>query len=133
MKFSESPKLFIHKYYEDKINQIDFKCEKEILEIEQISKQDIKQELLRDINELRQNLIDKIKLVKEEVLQRYEVLEPKCTKKLLQMNSKMIQDEIFLDKYCVVIKIHQFYPLFDLKFGTVLFSEFNDELLINFK
>ena len=31
MDFAEEPKLFINEYYDDKINQIDFNCEKEIL------------------------------------------------------------------------------------------------------
>ena len=95
MDIAEEPKLFINEYYNDKINQIDLKCEKEILKRKDEAE-------IRYLNELRFKLIEKIKSAKQTVKQRYNTLKTKYTKDMLKNNTKNIMDEIFIDQYCVL-------------------------------
>ena len=127
MNFAENPKLFIIEYYNDKKNQIDLNCELLISESKDGT-------MHKSLNELRMNLIEKIESAKQKVLQRCETtLGPKCPEEMLQKNTKQIKDEIFLDQYCIVLDIYEVFPLFDLKVGLLLFSEFEDHLLKNLK
>ena len=57
MDFSESPKLFISQYYDDQRNKIDFNCEKLFLDTEEKTKKEIPQDLRKELNDLRQNMV----------------------------------------------------------------------------
>ena len=126
MNFFENPKLYIIGYYDFKKNKIDIKCEKQILSV--------KDELeKKNLNELRQSLVEQVDLAKETVLARFESWESKFTKEMLQNKTKQVKDEIFLDQYCSLLRIHERVGLFEHRFGLLLFSEFDDGLLRNFK
>ena len=123
MDFVDHPKLFIIEYYDSKRNQIDLNCEKAIEKAKD-------QTEIKDLNELRTSLIEKVKSVKESVLHRYDALESKFIEETLKNDTKQIKDEIFLDQYCMVLDAYERFPLFELKLGFLLFSEYEDHLLI---
>ena len=122
IKFSEQPRLFILEYYDEKKNQIDLNCETECLKV----KDEVEQEIL---NELRFELLAKIDLVKQLVLERYDSLESKLTVEMLQNSTQQVKDEIFVDCYCVVLEVYPQISIFELKIGVLLFSEFTDGYL----
>ena len=124
MNFSENPKLYIFQYFDDKINQIDFNCEKAILACEP----GINHEIL---NNTRLNLINKIKSVREGVFERFDFTEITCGMEMWTKNEKEIKDNIFLDKYCYVLNIHeQKRPIMKkFRIGILIFSEIDDDLL----
>ena len=127
MSFIEQPKLFIVRYYDDKKNEIDLQCERLISETKD-------KEEIQSLNELRVELVEKLESAKQTVFQRYDALESKCAEKMPWKNSaKQIQDEVFLDQYCLVLDSYKVFRLFDLKLGLLLFSEFDDHVLEDLK
>ena len=126
MDFAEDPKLFIYEYYKDKQNRIDLECEEMILGINNEME-------IQSLHDIRMNLIDRIELAKQTVLERFDALESKYIHDMMRRNTKKIKDEIFLDQYCFKLEIYQDFPLFDLKFGLLLFSEFDDDSLKDLK
>ena len=126
MNFAECPKLYIHEYYEDKINQVDLKCEKAILETKNVDETEI-------LNKIRIDLVDKIRLAKQNVLERFDKISSQFTQEMCLSNIEKIKDEIFMDQYCLVFEAFERFPLFELKCGILVFSQFNDNLLNRFK
>ena len=127
MNFTDNPKLFIIEYYDDKRNQIDINCEKLILKVEDDAEHEI-------LNKQRIDLIEKIESVKQLVLKRYDTLNSKYTKEMLANKTQEIKDEIFFDRYCLVMDFYdELIPLQEIRVGVLLFSEFDDHLLRYFK
>ena len=126
MFFDEQPKVFINEYYNQKRNQIDLNCEKLISK----TKDDLE---IQSLNELRMQLIDKIDSVKQIVSQRFDELESKYTPQMLAENTQHIKDEIFLDKYCLVLEVYKVIPFYEFKLGILLFTEFDDQYLDDLK
>ena len=122
MEFTEFPKLYIDEYYWNKINQVDVNCENAILNTKD-------KEEIKSLNEIRLNLIDKIKSVRQKVMERFDTLEPRYSKELLCSNTKNIKDEIFQDQYCIVLDIYQCMPLFEFKCGFLIFTQYDDDFL----
>ena len=118
MIFFENPKLYIHEYYNDKKNQVDLKCEYTILETNNVTE-------ISSFNVFRKQMIENIELIKLKILQRYDALQSKYNDERIRNNTQAIKDEIFLDQYCIFLDIYQLIPLFELKIGLILFSEFD--------
>ena len=133
MKFAENPKIFINEYFDDKRNTIDLNCEKIILQNEEETKNEVPQEMHQNLNKLRDDLIEKIAAVKAKVIERYDSLFSNYNEETPTMNTDLIKDQIFLDQYCTVFNVYKHYPLFDLKLGLLLFSEYDDHLIGHFK
>ena len=126
MNFIDNPKLFINDYYNDKKNIIDFNCES------LISKSEDQTEIVK-LNELRMTFIDRLELIKQTVLQRYDSLQSKYNTEMLREHTQQIKDEIFLDKYCYIISVNYQFPVFELQLGLLLISEFDNHLLDDLK
>ena len=118
MNFAEEPKLYINEYYNEKKNQIDFSCEKEISESNDETE-------IQSLNELRMDMIEKIDSAKQTVLQRYETIESKYTKEMLRKDTKNIKDETFLDQYCFIFSSY-YIPLLQYRLGLLIFCEYDD-------
>ena len=126
MNFVEQPKLFINEYYNDKRNEIDLKCETLISETKD-------EEEIQSLNGLRMELVEKLESAKQTVFQRYDSLESKYSQDMLQKNTQRIKNEVFLDHYCLILYKFNTIPLFELKCGLLVFSEFDDYLLEDLK
>ena len=147
MDFAECPRLYINDYFERKVNEVDIICEKAVLETENFDDEDssdseqgsldkIHKETIYDttiaeekvnLNSLRIDLINKLRSVKQNVLERFDLLESKFTPELCKSDIEKIQDEIFMDQYCFVLEVYEWFPLFELKCGLILFSQYNDD------
>ena len=114
MNFAENPKVFINEYYYDKRNKIDLNCEKLILYIEEITKNEVPQEMRQHLNKLRDDLIENIDSAKEKVLERYDTLFSNYNEETPTINTDLIKDQIFLDQYCTVFNVYNQRPLCDL-------------------
>ena len=115
------------------IKRILLKCEKLILDIEEKTNNEIPQEMRQNLNKLRDDLIEKIDSAKEKVLERYDTLSSNYSAKKPKMDTNFIKDQIFFDQYCTVFNVYNQYPLFDLKLGLLLFSEYDDHLIGHLK
>ena len=133
MIFADNPKRFINEYYYDKRNTIDLNCEILILDIQEKTNNDISKEMRQNLNKLRGDLIGKIDLAEEKVLDRYDSLSSNYSAKKMKINTNFIKDQIFLDQYCTVFNVYNRHPLSDLKLGLLLFSEFHDDLIEHLK
>ena len=124
MNFTDNPRLYINDYYEDKINQIDLNCEHAILENGEDSEKEN-----TDLNIIRMNSIEKLKSVKQNVLLRFDIFESNNNIKINEANSIKIRDDVFLDQYCFVLDIYQWFSMFEFKTGVLLFSQYEDSVL----
>ena len=52
---------------------------------------------------------------------------------MLREKTQKIKNEIFFDQYCLILNLYPVFPLFKLKCGLLLFSEFDDYLLEDLK
>ena len=158
MEFSECPRLYIDQYFEDKINQVDIICENAILYcknaengicyIESVYKQTCTKTDLdqndekvenqamveeENLNNLRMDMISNIKAVKQEVLERFNQIEYNFSPEMWQSDPNKIRDETFLDQYCYLFEVNDLFPLFELKCGLLIFSQYDDDILKNLK
>ena len=124
--FYEQPEWFIDEYYNNCKNKIDLKCELLISMIKDETE-------IQNLNQLRNELIEKIDSVKQTVNQRFDKLKYIYTKQMFRDNTQQIKDEIFLDKYFILLDIYNIIPSFEFKLGVILFTEFEDQLLETFK
>ena len=79
------------------------------------------------------SLIKKIESVERIVLERYNAMHPNYAEEMLEIKNKQLKDEIFLDKYFILLDIYNIIPSFEFKLGVILFTEFEDQLLETFK
>ena len=122
MDFLKCPVVYIDEYYREKKFEIDLKCEKAIL----LSNDDKEK---ADLNILRLELLDHIENAKKKVFDRYYLLDQEISKS----NSEKIKDEIFQDYYCIISDVLQCCPLFEFKFGVLIFSQYDDVKLKDLK
>ena len=122
INFVHRPKDFIIKYFDEKTIQIDLNWMNEIHKTESDAEH-------QRLNSLRQELYAKIDSAKKSILERFDALESKLIRCNLQDDIQQTKDEIFLDKYCLVLGVYKTIPIFELKLGVLLFSEFDDPLL----
>ena len=122
MNFAENPILFIDEYYANKKNKIDLDCEHLILKCKN-------EKRIQKLNDVRMSLIEELDSAKQTVLERYDTLGSKYTEEMLRENAQQIKDEVFSDHYCFIIDLDDVYPLLELKFCLLLFTEFDDHLL----
>ena len=122
MNFAEDPILFIDDYYFKKTNKIDLDCENLILKCKN-------EKYIQSLNEVRVALAEKLDTAKQMVFQRYESSKSKYTEEMLRESIQQIKDELFLDQYCFRLDVNDVIPLFQLKFGILLFSQFDAHLL----
>ena len=126
MNFAESPVVYIVEYYRDKIFQIDLKCEKEIF----LSEDDTDKS---DLKILRMDIIKHIENARKEVLARYYLLESKFYQDMSQSKIDELRDDIFQDKYCLILDVFEYYGLFEFKFGVLIFTQYDDFKLSDLK
>ena len=122
MDFLKCPVVYIDEYYREKKCEIDLKCEKAIL----LSEDDKEK---ADLNILRIELLDHIENANKKVFDRYHLLDQKIS----ESNSERIKDEIFQDNYCIIFDIFECCRLFEFKFGVLIFSQYDDIKLKDFK
>ena len=125
VEFFDCPKLYIDEYYREKINQVDLKCEQAILD-------ETGQEEKICLNLIREKLINKIRSVKQAVMERLELLESKNTLEKCGKYVKGFKDDVFNDQYCLVFDAYELYPIFEFKCGVLIFSQYNDDLIKNY-
>ena len=80
---------------------------------------------------IREELINKIKSVRQTVFERLELLESKYTPEEWEKDGNKIKDEVFVDQYCLVYDAFRRYPIFELKCGVLIFSQYDDHLIKN--
>ena len=78
---------------------------------------------------IREELINKIKSVRQTVFERLELLESKYTPEEWEKDGNKIKDEVFVDQYCLVYDAFRRYPIFELKCGVLIFSQYDDYLI----
>ena len=122
MNLFECPVVYIEEYYREKKCEIDLKCEKAIL----LSEDDKEK---ADLNILRLELLDHIENAKKKVFDRYYLLDQEIS----ESNSEKIKDEIFQDNYCILSDVYECCRLFEFKFGVLIFSQYDDFKLKDFK
>ena len=116
--FIECPVVYINEYYEEKMRQIDISCEKAIL---------LDDKEKDDLNTLRFELQDQIKIAKNKVFDRYHLLQSKFSQPQSKINE--LKDEIFMDNYCIVFNAVKETSIFEFKCGILIFSQYDDEQL----
>ena len=126
MNFEDCPKHFINEYYREKINQIDLNCERAVLETKD-------EEEIKCLNNIRSDMIDKIKSVREDVYKRCDKLEMEYSSEFFLSKINEIKKQTFWDQYCFVFGVYKWFPLFEFKCGVVIFSQYEDDLFKVFR
>ena len=123
-----NPILIVNDYYNSKINEIDLNCENIIITHQkELNQNNENKREIKDLNELRNEIIAKIKSVEKEVFDNYTKNEEELLQLFkMEADQEAFKKKLFGDKFCYILREENIPNLFEYKLGLFLFSELSD-------
>ena len=126
--------LFIKEYYDSKVESIDLKCETIILQLSQNENQtEYEKEEIERLNQIREELIDKIKSVELSVLNNYDANRDELDASFEKGVNQTFLKKVFGDKFCFLYEQPKQIVFYQNNLDLVIFSEYTDDEFRYFK